>query len=231
MESKFFFSPIIIILAMIMSSCGSGIVKNVDDNSNSSNKLEDKEYFSITIGNQVWATKNLNVSNFKNGDPIPIIESTEEWEIAGKEGKPACCSIDNNAENDINYGKLYNWYAVNDPRGIAPKGWHIPNDEEWSILSNFLGGDEVAGAKMKSADGWKGNGNGTNESGFSAIPCGFRTLEGKLKNDKGEGCLWWSANEDGIKMAYYSALGYTYSKLFRSSHFKRNGMSVRCLKD
>jgi uncharacterized protein (TIGR02145 family) len=108
----------------------------------------------ITIGNQVWMAENLNVFYFRNGDPIPIIKNNEEWNIAIGKQQPACCYYANNAINGKKYGVLYNWYAVVDPRGLAPKGWHIPTDEEWGTLIDALGGEFFASEKMKSTEGW-----------------------------------------------------------------------------
>ena len=130
---------------------------------------------SIAIGQQVWMAENLHVFNFRNGDPIPIVKSDEEWEKAGKNKQAACCYYQNSAENGQTYGVLYNWYAVKDSRGLAPEGWHIPSDKEWNVLTNYLGGadqglkasftnaleffftdidNRTAGAKMKSKEGW-----------------------------------------------------------------------------
>jgi uncharacterized protein (TIGR02145 family) len=103
-------------------------------------------------------TENLNVATFRNGDPIPEAKTKEEWEKAGQEGKPAWCYYENDPKNGAKYGKLYNWYAVIDPRGLAPTGWHVPTDAEWGILSDFVGEESTlgntAGKKMKSTAGW-----------------------------------------------------------------------------
>ena len=107
----------------------------------------------VTIGTQVWMTKNLDVSTFRNGDPIPEAKTDEEWKKAGENKQPAWCYYNNYPANGAKYGKLYNWYAVNDSRGLAPIGYHIPSDAEWTKLTDFLGG-EVAGTKMKSKSGW-----------------------------------------------------------------------------
>jgi uncharacterized protein (TIGR02145 family) len=120
---------------------------------NSTNQVtQTGPYKSVKIGTQTWMTENLNVSTFRNGDPIPEAKTNEEWEKAGKEGKPAWCYYKNDPKNGAKYGKLYNWYAVNDPRGLAPVGWHIPTDAEWITLENQLGED--AGKKIKSTSGW-----------------------------------------------------------------------------
>ena len=92
----------------------------------------------VNIGRQVWMLRNLNVSNFRNGDVIAEARTNEEWIAAGKEGKPAWCYYENKMENNVIYGKLYNWYAINDFRGIAPEGWHVPTDNEWSEVTSFL---------------------------------------------------------------------------------------------
>jgi uncharacterized protein (TIGR02145 family) len=109
-------------------------------------------YKSVKIGTQTWMAENLNVSTFRNGDLIPEAKTKEEWEKAGKEGKPAWCYYDNDPKNGAKYGKLYNWYAVNDHRGLAPAGWHVPTDTEWTTLGDQLGSDP--GKKMKSTSGW-----------------------------------------------------------------------------
>jgi uncharacterized protein (TIGR02145 family) len=112
----------------------------------------------VTIGSQVWASKNLNVSTYRNGDLIPHVQDKEAWE---KLTTGAWCYYDNDESNGTKYGKLYNWYAVNDPRGLAPNGYHIPTASEWETLISYcLGGKKVvyfneAGIKMKSAKGWK----------------------------------------------------------------------------
>ncbi len=109
---------------------------------------------SVTIGSQTWTTKNLDVATFRNGDLIPEAKTDEEWEAAGENKQPAWCYYENNTANGIKYGKLYNWYAVVDTRGLAPAGYHIPTDDEWTVLSTYLGGEAVAGKKMKSTSGW-----------------------------------------------------------------------------
>jgi len=110
-------------------------------------------YKTVTIGSQVWMAKNLEVSTFRNGDVIPQVTSDAEWKAAGENKQPAWCYYDNDAKNGTKYGKLYNWYAVNDPRGLAPAGYHVPTDAEWTTLEDYLGDDP--GKKMKSTTGWE----------------------------------------------------------------------------
>lgn len=111
-------------------------------------------YKTVTIGAQVWMKENLNVSTFRNGDPIPEAKTDEEWKAAGDAKQPAWCYYDNDPKNGAKYGKLYNWYAVNDSRGLAPEGWHVPTDVEWSVLIGYLGGEKDITKKIKSTSGW-----------------------------------------------------------------------------
>lgn len=207
-------------------------------------------YDSVTIGNQEWMTRNLNVSRFRNGDPIPEIQDAEEWARAGRDGEPAWCYYDNDPENGKTYGKLYNWYAVNDPRGLAPHGWQIPENEDWSELEiGFYDGHFIrpevrklmamneAGGKLKSvgtieqANGlWKyPNKNATNEFSFSANPSGLRNKKGHFKG-KSELCCWWRPEEASKKEAWHRQLDYDSSALWPGSKSKGQGRSVRCIK-
>ena len=196
---------------------------------------------SVAIGDQVWMTKNLNVSTFRNGDPILEAKTEEEWYLAGENGEPAWCYYDNDPANGEKYGKLYNWYAVNDPRGLAPEGWHLPSDSEWTDLVTFLGGTDLAGSKMKTPLGWEDNSpevnyswEGTNESGFSALPGGSRTAVGYF-SILGGGGFWWSSTEveeDSFNFIQYITLYYDFALAIISlGEDKSEGKSVRCIKD
>ncbi|MFN6038086.1 MAG: FISUMP domain-containing protein, partial [Bacteroidota bacterium] len=126
----------------------------------------------VTIGNQIWMADNLNTSKFRNGDVIPEAKTNADWESAGYNKQPAWCYYKNDPVNGQKYGKLYNWHAVHDPRGLAPEGWHIPSAKEFKILIVNLGENEnsfgsIAAPKLKTKTGWdKFSGNGNNESGF-----------------------------------------------------------------
>jgi uncharacterized protein (TIGR02145 family) len=189
---------------------------------------------SVKIGTQTWMAENLNVSTFRNGDQIPEAKTKEEWEKAGKEGRPAWCYYENDPKNGTKYGKLYNWYAVNDSRGLAPSGWHITTDAEWTILKNQLGDD--AGKKMKSTSGWEiteelqENGNGTNSSGFSGLPGGLRYINGNFLLFGRVG-FWWSSTEHDTSGAYKRWLTHEDGSLSGDNCYKGEGFSVRCLKD
>ena len=185
---------------------------------------------SVQIGYQVWMSENLNVERFRNGDLIPEAKTAEEWIAAGNAKRPAWCYYDNNPKNGNKYGKLYNWYAVNDKRGLAPAGWHVPRDGEWTILSNYIGGENVAGTNMKSTAGWYNNGNGTNSRGFSGLPGGDRSENGYFSYDGTTGS-WWSASEFNGSDSFYRALNSHNTNLDWGSVGKDNGFSVRCIKD
>ena len=185
---------------------------------------------SVFIGKQIWATENLNVARFKNGDIIPEAKTAEEWKAAGNAKRPAWCYYNNDPANEKKYGKLYNWYAVNDTRGLAPEGWHVPSDAEWTVLSTILGGEEVAGKKMKSTSGWDDNGNGTNSSGFSGLPGGYRSDYGNF-NYVGNNGNWWSASEYSDTYAWNRNFYNFNSNLHRFLNSKNNGFSVRCVRD
>jgi uncharacterized protein (TIGR02145 family) len=204
----------VLIIAMIVTSCGGSSSKEV------------------TIGEQVWMTQNLNVDKFRNGDPIPYAKTDEEWGKAGDNEQPVWCYYDNDEANGEKYGKLYNWYAVNDPRGLAPKGWHIPSDNEWTTLTDYLGGKDAAGTKMKSTSGWKNDGNGTNEGGFSGLPGGFREYFGAF-GSIGDYGNWWGSTEGGYSSrdSWVRTLGYEDGSVGRDGSSQTFGFSVRCLRD
>jgi uncharacterized protein (TIGR02145 family) len=196
---------------------------------------------SVKIGTQIWTLENLNVDKFRNGDPVPEAKSNKEWEKAGEEGKPAWCYYDNDPSNGGIYGKLYNWFAVNDPRGLAPTGWHVPSDEEWTTLTFYLGG-EKAGTKMKANNKWyyylllegekieEEETPETNESGFMALPSGIISEIGKF-------CLigsftgWWSTTECSKEDALAIVVQQVHDEVNSFENSKQSGWSVRCLQD
>jgi uncharacterized protein (TIGR02145 family) len=185
----------------------------------------------VTIGTQVWMTKNLDVSKFRNGDPIPEAKTTEEWENAGKNKQPAWCYYDNDPKNGEKYGKLYNWYAVSDSRGLAPEGWRVPSNDEWTVLETYLGVTNVM-VKLKSTSGWKKRGNGNNSSGFSGLPGGLRYGEGTFGHIGYNG-KWWSSTEHikSDQLVYCRGMQCNLVNVDKSSGAKWWGFSVRCIKD
>jgi len=195
-----------------------------------SNSCIKKDPNSIKIGTQIWSSVNLNVDHFRNGDAIPHAKSSEQWMKAGENKTPAWCYYDNDAKNAKKHGKLYNWFAVVDSRGLAPEGWHVPTDVEWKKLSDFLGGDTVAGTKMKNNSGWDANGSGDNSTGFTGLPGGCRLHYGGFSNMGNDGS-WWSQTEDDVENAWYRDLNSSLPNLYSYSSFKDYGFSVRCVKD
>ena len=180
----------------------------------------------FTIGDQTWTTKNLDVIKYKNGDPIQQVQDSAAW---ANLTKGAWCYYENDSANGKKYGKLYNWYAVNDPRGLAPKGYHIPSDEEWTVLRDNLGDTSVAGTKMKSSSGWKKDRNGNNTIEFEGLPGGYRDYEGSFTVIGANG-YWWSCSGTS-DIAFYRQLSSPSDKLLRYNKNMKCGLSVRCLKD
>lgn len=188
------------------------------------------KYTSVKIGTQKWMIKNLDVTRYKNGDKIPQVKDSAKW---ANLTTGAWCYYNNDTANGNKYGKLYNWYAVNDPRGLAPEGWHVPRQTEWAQLINFLGGDNVAGGKMKEigVSHWLfPNTDATNSSGFTALPGGARQLG---LNFYGIGILgyWWGSESVTECCSYHTYIGNDNGGCFSSSYYKNSGFSVRCIKD
>lgn len=193
----------------------------------------------VTIGTQVWTTKNLDVSTYRNGDVIPQVQDKDAWKNLTT---GACYYEYKDASNGTKYGKLYNWYAVNDPRGLAPNGYHIPTDKEWTKLQDYLayspyGVDRKSfpGTKMKSTSGWEKNYNGitkyyngTNSSGFFGLPGGYHSSGSFISI--GGGGYWWSSTETNTNYAWGRYLGADVT-VGRDVRNKMDGSSVRCIKD
>jgi len=192
--------------------------------------IDGNVYQTVTIGTQVWMAENLKVTHYRNGDPIPNVTDNTEWQGLST---GAYCNYDNDEHNVATYGRFYNWYAVDDSRNIAPEGWHVPSDAEWQTLVDFLGGDAVAGGKMKEAGytHWLSPNTGaTNESGFTALPDGYRNYLGTF-NYIGYDAYFWSSTVDYGSIAWARLLNYNYSVVYRYHNVNRSGYSVRCVKD
>lgn len=187
----------------------------------------------VTIGTQTWTRCNLTTAFYRNGDPIPQVTDPVQWSNLTT---GAWCYYGNDPDTEAVYGKLYNWYALNDSRGIAPTGYHLPTDTEWTTLTDYLGGSIVAGGKMKRA-GTLGTGkwqlpntNGTNESMFTGIPSGFRDSFGNYNRISQTGS-WWSSTEDSTYLAWTRSLLYDDGTAYRLVGSKDYGLSVRLIKD
>ncbi|MCX6239242.1 MAG: fibrobacter succinogenes major paralogous domain-containing protein [Bacteroidia bacterium] len=188
--------------------------------------IDGNVYNTVTIGTQVWMDENLKVTKYTDGVAIPLVTDNRTW------SKPGYCWYENDEATYKNtYGALYNWHAVNTGK-LCPTGWHVPSDAEWTTLTDFLGGKDVAGGKLKSITGWKSpNIVATNESGFTALPGGYRYfLYSSFKSIGNEG-YWWSSTEHATFKAFYRKARNYYNDLGSYYENEANGFSVRCIMD
>jgi uncharacterized protein (TIGR02145 family) len=183
----------------------------------------------VVIGDQTWASKNLEVDRFANGDQIPFAQTAQQWSEASRNKTPAYCYYDFDPTNGTQYGKLYNWFAVSDRRGLSPLGWHVPTDAEWKQLEDYLGGSKVAGKKLKAPTLWLEQGFGDDVFGWTGLPGGLCTGTANFDSIRRTGG-WWTSTEQfenaAVKYLYYNldeVGGYRVPKV--------SGFSVRCVKD
>jgi len=190
--------------------------------------IDGNTYKTIKIGTQTWMVENLRTTKYNDGTAIPNVTDKDQWT---KLTTGAYCWYDNNTANKNKYGALYNWYAV-DTKKLAPKGWHVPTDAEWTTLINYLGGESTAGGKMKATTGWNSPNTGaSNSSGFSAFPSGNRNAYDGTFNGAGNYGYWWSSTANGSSGAWYRYLYYNDAKAYRKYKSRSLGFAVRCLKD
>jgi uncharacterized protein (TIGR02145 family) len=223
---------LLLLLCFVLFSCSDEIVKDIDGNI----------YNTVDISDQTWTTSNLNVSKYRNGDVIPQVTDPTEW---SQLTSGAWCYYNNDPENGKKYGKLYNWYAVTDPRGLAPIGYHIPAYFEWGELINYLdsnarGGEtspNLAGGKMKETGNkhWNSpNTDATNDSGFSGLPGGWRnhTVGGTFYGIGTQG-LWWCSTEGNQAVEWAHSLDSNSGTCINLYGYDSMGAgaSVRCVKD
>jgi uncharacterized protein (TIGR02145 family) len=190
-------------------------------------------YETITIGGQVWMQYNLDVCHYRNGDPIIHAQTNEEWGQAGEQGIGAWCYYDNDPENGKIYGKLYNFYAVNDPRGLAPEGWRVPSDDDFSILEDYVGfpaGSKLSGEYDLWADGSMRKRTEFNSSGFRATPSGYRYPYG-IYEGYGEWAPWWTSTEGPPGDGIFRYIEYNDTILGYYSNSKNFGLSFRCIRE
>jgi uncharacterized protein (TIGR02145 family) len=197
-------------------------------------KRDDSNYQTVRIGKRTWLAENLNTSFFLNGDQIPEARTFEDWQIASNKKQPAWSYYDNDSNNEKKYGKLYNWYAVADPRGLAPIGWRIPTKDDWDELELYTGDKEKAGLFLMSRYLWKEK-QGIDMFGFTAIPGGILDYDLKCFMHDGTIGYWWTtslnkpswANET---MVICRSISVNYDNLIEENIVKdRFAMSVRCL--
>ncbi len=190
-------------------------------------------YPSVTIGNQKWMDKNLDVTTYRNGDTIAYITDPATW---ASMTTGAWCYYNNDPSTNAAYGKLYNWYAVNDPRGLAPIGWHVPSYNEWVYLENQLGAAVVGDVlKVTTAGVWAPSMTSalpTNSRGWAALPAGYRNWDATF-NGIGLATVWWSSTEIDPFIAWSAGVTYGSSNLYLddADSGKESGYSVRCIRD
>ena len=201
------------------------------------------DYATVLIGDQCWFAENLQSENYKNGDAIPAGLSNTNWQTTTSGavaiyGEVSSTCTENSPDGDAcdeawslnEYGRLYNWYAVDDARGLCPSGWHIPTDAEWTVMTDFLGGESVAGGQMKTTNGWHNDGNGTDSSGFSGLPGGYRY--GSIGDFGSAGLYgyWWGSSPY-LSSAWGRRLSYPGETVWRDVYSLRSGFSVRCIRE
>lgn len=236
-------------------SCNSANTGSLNEIYNASDEIEAP----VKVGNQIWINRNLDVGTFRNGDPIPEAKNATEWQVFCKTNKPAFCYLNFDPKNGAKYGKLYNFHAVMDERGLAPIGWHVPSKNEFETLIAFLGGKYEAGKKMRATTGWDqadkngfAYGNGTNLSALNFLSSGRAweneyggnnlTIESVFKGNYSQGNWWTSTidgprrwNDNGGQYGYYNngfALYFgTNNYTGVGSEAPQRGFSVRLIKD
>jgi uncharacterized protein (TIGR02145 family) len=244
-----------IVLVFFATSCNQDddVANGGSSNTNppSNNGGADQEGNAITsviIGTQEWMSENLSVTSYRDGTPIPKVTDSNEW--ASLTTGAWCWYNNDSAAYAATYGRLYNWYAVAGihntaslsntalRKQLAPTGWHVPTDAEWTVLTDYLGGEGVAGGKMKTmgtleaATGlwYDPNAGATNSSGFSGAPGGVRGDNGEY-NGIGYVCFWWSSSEYDAFIAWCRSLYYSSGLANSGFSHKQVGYSVRCLRD
>jgi len=196
-------------------------------------------YKTVTIGTRVWMAQNLRTTTFNDNTDIPMIKDSIAWSNLTT---PAYCWYENDKSSLHRslYGALYNWYAVNTGK-LCPTGWHVPSDHEWITLRTYLGGEDIAGGKLKESGTlhWQSpNAGATNESGLTALPSGMRGIVATGNQGKFEGrstdCCWWSAtrlSEEPFSLIFGLWINTNYSRVFRREFYVSDGAAARCIKD
>ena len=215
------------LLLLLITSLAFSTVTDIDGN----------VYETVIIGDQLWMAENLKVTHYRNGDEIPTGYSNDDWSnlFTG-----AYAVYDDDPSNAEIYGNLYSWYAIDLETGVCPEGWHVPTDDEWTILSDYLGGSDIAGGKLKEctegscpeSEYWfSPNMGATNESGFTGLPGGCRGGGSGSYLYLGGSGFFWSSTEYNSNLAWFWVLYYDTSVIYRDYDYKGYGSSVRCVRD
>jgi uncharacterized protein (TIGR02145 family) len=218
----------LIIIAALTLAMVTGCKKEKDEPETVSD-ADGNIYTAVAIGQQVWLRENLKTTSYSNGDPVPQVTDETEW-LNLNDG--AYCSYDNNPASAITYGMLYNWFAATDQRNLCPDGWHVPDYNDWTTLIDFLGGEAVAGGKLKE-DGivhWKAPNTGATDSySFTALPAGFRL--GGAFSEPGYYAVLWSSSEADTDDGWILDILSSSEKASLEHAYKQDGFSIRCIKD
>lgn len=216
-----------IMLLIGLAGCQTNYVKDIEGN----------KYRTVTIGTQIWMAENLKTTRYNDGTLIPHVTKNDNWAALTS---PAYCWYNNDSTNQEEYGALYNWYTVNTDK-LCPEGWHVPTDEEWNILMSNFGDSGIAGGALKETGTlhWKSPNTGaTNESGFTALPGGYRSYKGTCNLLRAYG-FWWSSTasawyntrDNPPTTVIFRSMRYKTSNLFRHISEQSNGFCVRCIMD
>jgi len=248
-DNKKFFHAILYIVLLLnlitltfISCAKDSPIEAKKDGANTITDIDGNKYKIIKLGEQWWMAENLRVTHYRNGEPIPNITDNTEWKSLTS---GAFCYYNNNTDNSKLYGALYNWFAINDSRNIAPKGWHVTTDEDWKLLEITCGMEQSLADKR----GWRGTNEGgmlkeagtehwtepnsgaTNESGFNVLPGGSRYSANGGFFDMGAYAFFWSSNYDSNDFAWCRNFSYRRSDIFYGTFMTNYGLSVRCVKD
>jgi uncharacterized protein (TIGR02145 family) len=216
---------LILFLVLIISS----LITYSQENSETVIDVDGNVYHTIKIGTQIWLLENLKTTKYNSHAPIQKLKDNAKWEF---DASGAYDWYNDDQSNKDIYGALYNWAAVN-KGNLAPQGWHIPSIEEWQVLIDFLGGEKIAGGKMKDLgiDFWdKPNTGGDNSSGFKAVASGVKNKDGSF-SFAGNRSLFWSSTSSNLLQAKTITLMFNSPKLYIFSNSKNYGCAVRCIKD
>jgi uncharacterized protein (TIGR02145 family) len=210
-------------------SCGTPNIHNANLTYGVMSDQQGNTYKTIQIGTQTWMAENLKTGIYRNGESIPNVNDRTDWQNLAT---GAWCNLFNSLPNECPHGKLYNWYAVDDVRGLCPNGWHVPTDAEFTTLNNTLGGSNVAGGKLKSiSDLWDApNTNADNSTGFSGLPGGYRDPYGSFVPIGTTG-FWWSSTQYNAGTSWNFFLKNDNANGNKNFNYKTTGFSVRCLRD
>lgn len=221
-----------ILMVQMFSGCNEDSVNSEDKDitkpiGNGALSYNGFTYKTVVIGTQEWTVENLRTKKYNDGTEIINITDNNAWMTASSGAR---CANDNNEGTVATYGYLYNWYAVNTGK-LAPAGWRVATDADWTKLINFIGGGSTAGTKLKAKSGWFNNKNGTDEYGFNALPGGGRSGDSGLFSSLESSGGWWSSSSYGATLAWNRNIYYYDNGVYRSSYYQRGGFSVRLVRD